>query len=181
MNHKSFIAITFATALNACTPTAKTHVTPQPKPPPTAQTAPPPQPPITKAPNISGQYTEEHFVHYGLDGDDVEGMVTNCIALEQNGATLNFSLILFFENDYTCTMQGKTATQQADGTFLYSEDLEKLGHCRLSITVDNESISLKDKDNICRKSYCEQHGALDGSRVSRAQHDPNTLTCKAED
>lgn len=164
MNHKPFICIILATALTACATPAKNNTTSK----PTSDTT---------APSLSGQYTQLHTIEELGEGDDpVEAEVTDCIALEQSGDALRFDLQLFFDNDHSCTMQGQ-ATKQADGSFLYTEDIEDVGPCRLSIIVDDQSISIKDQDDICRGYYCGMRGFLDGASIPRAKHDPNTLTC----
>lgn len=129
------------------------------------------------ASSITGNYSDEHVVMVmGEDDQEVEEQVIDCLSLKEDGESLSFDVMLVQDNDHSCSLSGKAA-KQADGTFLYTEEIEDRGTCKLLITVQASTIELTDVDELCRSSYCGMRASFDGATFKRDTQDTLLKAC----
>ena len=112
---------------------------------------------------LQGTYRRDHTVTMlGEDDQDQDEAVQDCLALTAQGQDLAFDFALLFDRGHSCTMSG-LAQRQADGSYLYTEQIEDVGTCRLIIQVQGEVVTLSDPEDTCRAHYCGARGSVDAS------------------
>lgn len=165
--------------MSALLPLHLACTTPAPKPSddtPKEQTTAPKDNATTPA-SITGNYSDEHVVMVmGEDDQEVEEQVIDCLSLKEDGESLSFDVMLVQDNEHSCSLSGKAA-KQADGTFLYTEEIEDQGTCKLLITVKDATIELTDVEEICRTYYCGMRASFDGATFKRNTQDTLLKAC----
>ena len=124
----------------------------------------------------SGNYINNHKVGYfdsEKEGIQFESVIdTLSIDVYENG--FDFRINIIAPNFHQCNLEGE-ATKVNDH-YAYMETLKTYSieakgvvdsECVLEFHIEGSEIYLLDKNLICRKTYCGQRGAFDGTRFNK--------------
>ena len=131
--------------------------------------------PLAPEATLSGTYSYDHEVGV-FDGTDfVPEPTSDVLVLIERGDSLAVAFDLVRTNAHLCSFGGTMTRERGVWTWHETLDLGDAPEaCMLTLEVTADSLTLHDRDGVCRQYYCGARAAIDGAAFARDAWTPDT-------